>query len=44
VFLWAVLGGIGASLLLPATQSLIHVNFEGAAQKKGACHGRGLRP
>jgi MFS family permease len=29
-----VLGGLGASLLLPAMQSLIHGNFEGAAQKK----------
>jgi MFS family permease len=34
VVFWAVLGGIGASLLLPAMQSLIHGNFEGAAQKK----------
>ncbi len=31
--LWAVVGGLGASLLLPAMQSLIHGNFEGAAQK-----------
>ncbi len=31
---WAVLGGLGASLLLPAMQSLIHGNFEGAAQKR----------
>lgn len=31
---WAFIGGIGASLLLPAMQSLIHGNFEGAAQKK----------
>ena len=31
---WAVVGGIGASLLLPAMQSLIHGNFEGAAQKR----------
>src|SRR5215208_3321124 len=31
---WALLGGIGASLLLPAMQSLIHGNFSGAAQKK----------
>jgi EmrB/QacA subfamily drug resistance transporter len=30
---WAVIGGLGASLLLPAMQSLIHGNFEGAAQK-----------
>jgi EmrB/QacA subfamily drug resistance transporter len=34
VIFWAVLGGIGASLLLPAMQSLIHGNFEGAAQKR----------
>jgi EmrB/QacA subfamily drug resistance transporter len=34
VIFWAVLGGIGASLLLPAMQSLIHGNFEGAAQKQ----------
>jgi MFS family permease len=31
---WALIGGLGASLLLPAMQSLIHGNFEGAAQKK----------
>ena len=30
----AIIGGLGASLLLPAMQSLIHGNFEGAAQKK----------
>ena len=29
-----MVGGLGASLLLPAMQSLIHGNFEGAAQKK----------
>ena len=35
VFLfWAIIGGLGASLLLPAMQSLIHGNFEGAAQKR----------
>ncbi|MDV7354655.1 MFS transporter [Rhodococcus oxybenzonivorans] len=34
IVFWAILGGIGASLLLPAMQSLIHGNFEGAAQKK----------
>jgi len=34
VIFWAILGGIGASLLLPAMQSLIHGNFEGDAQKK----------
>ena len=31
---WAIIGGLGASLLLPAMQSLIHGNFEGAAQKQ----------
>ncbi len=31
---WAVIGGLGASLLLPAMQSLIHGNFEGVAMKK----------
>jgi EmrB/QacA subfamily drug resistance transporter len=31
---WAVIGGLGASLLLPSMQSLIHGNFHGAAQKK----------
>jgi MFS family permease len=34
VIFWAIIGGVGASLLLPAMQSLIHGNFEGAAQKK----------
>ena len=33
IVFWAIVGGIGASLLLPAMQSLIHGNFEGAAQK-----------
>jgi EmrB/QacA subfamily drug resistance transporter len=34
IIFWAVVGGIGASLLLPAMQSLIHGNFEGVAQRK----------
>jgi EmrB/QacA subfamily drug resistance transporter len=34
VVFWAIIGGIGASLLLPAMQSLIHGNFEGADQKR----------
>src|SRR3954447_3851835 len=34
VIFWAFIGGLGASLLLPAMQSLIHGNFTGAAQKK----------
>ena len=34
IVFWALIGGIGASLLLPAMQSLIHGNFEGAAQRR----------
>ncbi|HET6954081.1 MAG TPA: MFS transporter [Acidimicrobiales bacterium] len=34
IVFWAIVGGLGASLLLPAMQSLIHGNFEGPAQKK----------
>jgi EmrB/QacA subfamily drug resistance transporter len=34
IVFWAIIGGIGASLLLPSMQSLIHGNFEGAMQKK----------
>ncbi|HEX3302493.1 MAG TPA: MFS transporter [Thermomicrobiales bacterium] len=34
IIFWAIFGGIGASLLLPAMQSLIHGNFEGKAQAK----------
>ena len=34
VVFWAIVGGLGASLLLPAMQSLIHGNFEGDAQRK----------
>ncbi|MGD8165651.1 MFS transporter [Herbiconiux sp. P16] len=34
IVFWAVIGGIGASLLLPSMQSLIHGNFEGAAQAR----------
>src|SRR5213595_3181630 len=34
IIFWAVIGGLGASLLLPAMQSLIHGNFHGVAQKK----------
>ncbi len=32
IIFWAIIGGLGASLLLPAMQSLIHGNFEGAAR------------
>jgi EmrB/QacA subfamily drug resistance transporter len=31
---WALIGGLGASLLLPAMQSLIHGNFEGPERSK----------
>jgi MFS family permease len=31
---WAVVGGLGASLYLPAMQSLIHGNFEGKMQAR----------
>ena len=34
VVFWAIIGGLGASLLLPAMQSLIHGNFSGAAQRQ----------
>jgi EmrB/QacA subfamily drug resistance transporter len=34
IVFWALIGGLGASLLMPAMQSLIHGNFEGAAQKR----------
>src|SRR4029078_6684488 len=34
IIFWAIVGGLGASLLLPAMQSLIHGNFEGPAQRK----------
>ena len=34
IIFWAVVGGIGASLLLPAMQSLIHGNFDGTARKQ----------
>ena len=34
IVFWAIIGGLGASLLLPAMQSLVHGNFEGVAQRK----------
>src|SRR6185436_15256890 len=34
IVFWAIVGGIGASLMLPAMQSLIHGNFEGGAQRQ----------
>jgi MFS family permease len=34
IVFWALIGGLGASLLLPAMQSLVHGNFEGPAQHR----------
>ncbi|HET8784414.1 MAG TPA: MFS transporter, partial [Candidatus Limnocylindrales bacterium] len=34
IIFWAVIGGLGASLLLPAMQSLIHGNFDGDYQRR----------
>jgi EmrB/QacA subfamily drug resistance transporter len=34
IVFWAIVGGTGASLLLPAMQALIHGNFEGDAQRR----------
>ncbi len=34
IIFWAICGGIGAALLLPAMQSLIHGNFAGKEQAK----------
>src|SRR3954451_17309328 len=34
IIFWAMIGGLGASLLLPAMQSLIHGNFTGSPQKQ----------
>ena len=34
IVFWAILGGLGASLYLPAMQSLIHGNFEGNTRAK----------
>src|SRR3954453_3640500 len=34
IIFWVVIGGLGASLLLPSMQALIHGNFAGAAQKQ----------
>ncbi|WP_404429817.1 MFS transporter [Microbacterium lacus] len=34
IIFWAVIGGLGASLLLPSMQSLIHGNFQGDHQKR----------
>jgi len=34
IIFWAIFGGIGAALLLPAMQSLIHGNFDGKSRAK----------
>src|SRR4029077_10635176 len=34
VIFWAIVGGLGAALLLPSMQSLIHGNFAGPMQRK----------
>lgn len=34
IIFWAVVGGLGASLYMPAMQSLIHGNFKGTEQAK----------
>ncbi|MGY1592468.1 MFS transporter [Geodermatophilus sp. SYSU D00708] len=34
IVFWALVGGLGASLLLPAMQSLVHGNFDGAARTR----------
>src|SRR3954453_17848725 len=34
IIFWAVIGGLGAALMLPAVPSLLPGNFSGAAQKK----------
>ena len=34
IVFWAIIGGRGASLLLPAMQSLIDGNFEGARHRR----------
>jgi MFS family permease len=34
IIFWAVVGGIGAALLLPGMQALVHGNFAGDAQKR----------
>ena len=40
IVFWAIVGGLGASLLLPAMQSLIHGNFRGRGATAGLCAGR----
>jgi EmrB/QacA subfamily drug resistance transporter len=34
ILFWGIFGGLGASLLLPSMQALIHGNFQGSAQRR----------
>src|SRR3954464_5090110 len=34
IIFWAIIGGLGASLLLPSMQALIHGNFHGPMQRR----------
>jgi MFS family permease len=34
IIVWAIVGGLGASLMLPSMQALIHGNFEGPMQRR----------
>ena len=34
LIVWAVVGGLGAALLLPSMQALVHGNFQGDAQRR----------
>jgi MFS family permease len=36
IVFWAVVGGLGASLYLPAMQALIHGNFDGKARQRSS--------
>ena len=47
IIFWAIIGGLGASLLLPAMQSLIHGNFTGGPRSgptRSSVHLRRSRP
>src|SRR4051794_37409354 len=44
IVFWAIIGGLGASLLLPAMQSLIHGNFPRAPPKQAARLGGAAPP
>src|SRR5262245_54504731 len=44
IVFWAIVGGLGASLLLPSMQSLVHGNFSGAMQTKAYARSSAPRP